>query len=91
MGPGDDPAGGYPACGDVWVAGQALPDGYEGCYDAERDTIEMAAAFVCADGSELSSYQDHWWVLGDGEIADAGEDGTVSNPDYGAADEKCSA
>lgn len=86
----DDPTGGYPACEDVWVVGETLPAVYEGCYDAERDTVEVASSFACADGSELTSYKDRWWVLGDGPIAEAAGGETASDKDYAAAYSKCS-
>jgi hypothetical protein len=86
----DDSPAGYPACEDVWVVGQPLPEGYAGCYEAERNTVEVAASFVCADGSELSSYKDRWWVLGDGVIAEAAGGETASDADYAAAYSKCS-
>lgn len=61
-----DDVGTMPACSDVWVAGETLPDGYEGCETV--DTIEAPAISECADGSRWTSYQDEFYAKYGGEI-----------------------
>lgn len=62
---GDDEAL-APKCSDVWVAGETLPEDYEGCMDG--DTLEAAASFNCEDGSSLFQYADDFWAFGGKEI-----------------------
>lgn len=76
----------WPSCSNVWVAGQTLPEGYEGCTDGEA--LVAHVYFECADGETLSSYEDRLWVLTPGEIADAGGD-TSSDDDYSKAYDAC--
>jgi hypothetical protein len=77
----------FPACADVWVVGQALPEDYEGCVDG--DALVANAAFECSDSDEqLASYEDRLWVLTPGTIADAG-DNTATDDDYGKAYQEC--
>lgn len=63
---GDNDEALAPKCSDVWVAGETLPEDYEGCMDG--DTLEAAASFNCGDGSSLFQYADDFWAFGGQEI-----------------------
>lgn len=89
----DDDAGditsGVPACSDVWVAGETLPEDYEGCTREDGD-LEAAVTLPCTDGTELAGYEDRFWALLGGEIKDAGApDATADDPEYQADSEAC--
>jgi hypothetical protein len=87
---GADVTSGTPTCSDVWVAGQTLPEDYDGC---ERDDGNLEAAVVqeCTDGSEFTGFDDRYWAVLGGEIKDAGApDATTDDPEYQADYEACS-
>ena len=52
--PSEEPMG--PACSDVWVAGQTLPQNYNGCQDAEKDKWVQAMIYHCSSGQRLVTY-----------------------------------
>lgn len=79
-----------PACADVWVAGQTLPDEYEGCTD-ESGMLFVATAMQCDDGSQLVSYeQENMWVVTPGEILQSPVPIAEDKDGYGAAFAECS-
>ncbi|GAA1924291.1 hypothetical protein GCM10009797_17460 [Nocardioides hwasunensis] len=55
-----EPAG--PACADVWVAGATLPEKYDGCQDAEKDTWVQAMVYQCSSGQRLVTYQRNFYA-----------------------------
>lgn len=74
----------YPACEDVWVDGETLPEDYEGCDNG--GTIEAAASIECDSGSGVFvTYQDQFHALLGGEITEAAS----SSEEYAAAYEEC--
>lgn len=74
-----------PACTDIWVAGQTLPEGYEGCTRPDGD-LEAAVSYECTDGGDLVGYDDRFYVVTPGKIAEiSGED----DPSYAAAYDAC--
>lgn len=74
---------GTPECSEVWVAGQTLPENYEGCTNG--DEIEAAFSYDCEDGTSLFA-NDDFWVRTPGEIvAMDGED----DPAYSKAFDDC--
>ena len=75
-----------PACSEVWVAGETLPEDSEGCMNG--DTLEAAASFTCEDGSSLFQYGDDFWAFGGQEIHEE-EGGAASAEAYKAAYDTC--
>lgn len=63
-----DAAATYPACDDVWQAGQTLPDGYEGCQ--EGDSVVAAVYYECKTGGQYTSYDDALFALEGGPIVE---------------------
>jgi len=58
-----------PSCSVVWVEGKTLPAHYDGCM-AEDGMI--APAFVdCAGGGQFTTYDDRFYALIGGKIAEA--------------------
>ena len=51
----EEPRG--PACAEVWVAGQVLPEKYTGCQDAEKDTWVEAMVYRCSSGQRLVTFR----------------------------------
>ena len=78
-----------PACSDVWVAGQTLPDDYEGCTD-ETGMLYVATAGQCKDGSMLVSYeQRNMWVVTPGTIQQSPVPIAEDKDGYAAAFAEC--
>lgn len=61
---------GLPDCADVWVAGETLPEDYDGCM-SDPDTIEAAVVMTCDDGSEFTGFDDRLYAKLGGEIGSA--------------------
>lgn len=58
-----------PACSDVWIVGETLPDPYEGCMDG--DSLVAAVFFTCDDpANNYTSYEDALHAQAGGEITD---------------------
>lgn len=66
---GIDPGETTPACSDVWVDGETLPEDYEGCLE-NADLIAAAVFSDCADGSQLTSYDGRFYGLLGSEITE---------------------
>lgn len=45
-----------PACSEVWVAGEVLEQGYNGCYDEEKGRWVQAMVYRCSSGQRLVTY-----------------------------------
>lgn len=80
-----------PDCSEVWIAGEKLPEDYDGCMD-EDGTVAIATSVPCADGLlDMAFYDDRYWTRpADGTIVDAGEGGTAGNSAYGDDYAACS-
>lgn len=74
-----------PACSDIWVDGQTLPEDYDGC-ENDGGSIEAAATIECDSGiGTFATYQDEFFALLGGEITEAPSD----SDEYAAAYEEC--
>ncbi len=73
------------ACTDVWIAGQELPDEYEGCTRPDGD-LEAAVTYECTNGGELVGYDDRFYVVRPGKIAEIKGDDDQA---YAAAFDAC--
>lgn len=90
---GDDAAtpvalevGGPPACSDVWVAGQTLPETYAGCEDG--GSLYASAESDCKDGRVFTTFNDRFYaVLGAEITAVVGE--MSDDPAYSAFFDAC--
>jgi|KBSSwiStaDraftv2_1062776.scaffolds.fasta_scaffold1220316_2 hypothetical protein len=63
---GGEAVGGLPACADVWVAGQVLPQKYEGCMMG-ADVMAAAVTYKC-DGGSFTAYNDKFYARFGGAI-----------------------
>lgn len=90
---GDDFQGSIDAmgkCSDVWVDGETLPKGYEGCVREDGD-IEAGVSFECEDGSSIYTYEPSgsgFYTEANGTIVEAGED-YANDPGYAKLTEAC--
>lgn len=84
-GSGAETGSSVPACSDVWVNGQTLPEDYEGCMNGD-DSMEAAVILECDSGiGSFAAYQDEFFALLGGEITEAPSD----SDEYAAAYEEC--
>lgn len=81
----DPPVRTEPLCGEVWIAGDPLPDPYKGCYDA--DTFVKAEAQRCAFGSKLFTYDDRFYAAQFNTINET--PGLADSPAFQKALEQC--
>lgn len=58
-----------PQCDDVWVAGKALPGGYQGCYEGTERV--KASGRYCEFGKPLFTYDERFYAVRAGRIAEA--------------------
>lgn len=56
----------WPACADVWVVGQDLPDRYRGCLDG--DTPVKPKRYECSFGLPILVYGDQFYAVTGGPI-----------------------
>lgn len=82
-----DEGSGYPACDDVWVVGEPLPEGYEGCDDG--GTIIAAVSTDCQDGMQMISHDDTYWAVSGGPIKEKTVDEIAADEGYKAAYDEC--
>ncbi|MBC9733375.1 hypothetical protein [Nocardioides marmotae] len=75
-----------PDCAEVWVAGETLPNGYQGCVAEGR--LVKADGRYCEFGKPLITYDDRWWAVPGGRIGEA-EGPLVRDRDYRAVLRKC--
>ena len=62
--------GGIPACADVWIAGEKLPDDYGGCSN-DDGSIAGSSYEECTDGSRLQTHDSRFFTEADGTIVEA--------------------
>jgi hypothetical protein len=53
---GEEPEPTTPACSEVWVAGQVLAQGYDGCFDEDKGRWVQAMVYHCSSGQRLVTY-----------------------------------
>lgn len=67
----DTALGDLPDCASIWVEGETLPDGYDGCAVSEDEPIGEAM-YDCTTGEEMRvatlSEDSTAWVIGEGTI-----------------------
>lgn len=63
------------SCDDIWIAGETLPEDYDGC--DRGDTIEAPAVLDCTDGSKMTGFDDRFYAKLGGEIHEAS--GEIAN------------
>lgn len=79
--PTEDPEPRGPACADVWIAGEMLPQKYSGCQDAEKDTFVQAMVYMCSSGQRLVTYGRTFYAA-KGEAIMESETPLARNPEF---------
>ena len=80
------PEASVPACDEVWVEGETLPEDYEGC-DLDG-TVQAAVYYDCADGRKFAAYggvEPNLWAF----YGDAINAGGVDDESYAEAFASC--
>jgi hypothetical protein len=54
---GEVPEPTSPACSEIWVAGQAFPARYRGCFDEDSSRWVQAMVYRCSSGQQLVTYR----------------------------------
>lgn len=57
---------GLPACEDVWVDGETLPEDYAGCFDGTADVTAQQRS--CSIGQPLVTYDDMFYAMAGARI-----------------------
>lgn len=70
-----------PACSDVWVAGEELPQKYTGCMDAEKDKWMQAMIYMCSSGQRLVTFGRTFYAA-KGEVVTESETSLARNPEF---------
>ncbi len=72
-------------CADIWVDGEMLDGGYQGCtVDGQP---ELPSIVTCESGDQFTTYDDRFFAVLGGEIVEASTD----SAEYTAAVEECGA
>lgn len=58
-----------PDCAEVWVAGETLPRGYEGC-DQDGQQVKADGRY-CEFGKPLVTFDDRFWAVPGGRIGES--------------------
>ena len=87
---GEVPEPTSPACGDVWVAGQALPKRYSGCFDAEKERWVQAMVYRCSSGQQLVTYRRTFYAA-KGEKVNETDGPLARDPEFTKAMASCGA
>lgn len=78
-------SGGKPACSDVWIDGQELPQRYSGCTDDGE--MVKADRTNCSSGQVLVVYADRFYAVLGGPVNET--DGLAQDQDYRQAELSC--
>lgn len=76
---------GEPACSDVWIDGEELPQGYSGCTDDGE--MVKADKTNCSSGQVLVIYADRFYAVLGGPVNET--DGLAQDEDYRQAELSC--
>ena len=60
-----------PQCDTVWVAGESLPGGYQGCYEGTK--LVKASGRYCEFGKPLITYDERFYAVTHGRIIEANQ------------------
>ena len=80
------PASDLPACDEVWVDGQKLPGGYEGCFDGSTEVAPDRRE--CSFGKPLVTYADEYYAV-PGKVVNHVPEGLDSSDAYQSALAAC--
>ena len=58
-----------PQCDTLWVAGESLPGGYQGCYEGAK--LVKANGRYCEFGKPLITYDERFYAVSHGRIIEA--------------------
>lgn len=88
--PGEESEPTTPACSDVWVAGELLPQRYQGCFDSEKERWVQAMIYRCSSGQQLVTYGRTFYAA-KGEQVNETEVPLARDPDFSKAMASCGA
>jgi len=74
---GDTTAVPPPSCSEIWVAGQTLPEDYDGCVD-EDGVLAPVEPEECSDGSLAVTHADRYRAVLGGTIEESAGTGTAA-------------
>lgn len=79
-----------PDCASVWVAGQTLPEDYQGCQDATKGKWVQAMVYRCSSGQHLVTFGTTFYAAR-GEAVNESDVPLRRNPDFQKALASCGA
>ena len=77
-----------PACDDVWVAGETLPDDYDGCV-IQGNEIAVFSPGECPGGDQYATYDDTFYAVGGDTIEESPSGDIFSDPKFQKFTESC--
>lgn len=72
-------------CADVWIDGETLDAGYQGC--SVDGQPELPSVVTCESGDQFTTYDDRFFAVLGGQITEA----SAGSTEYEAAVEECNA
>jgi hypothetical protein len=71
-----------PLCDEVWVAGQTLPQDYDGCRDAEGVLVVSDIKRCTASDGKFTTFAARYYGMLGGPVKDDGQQSTGYNTAY---------
>ena len=97
---GDDPGEGsaqseasgavesLPGCDEVWVAGETLPEDYDGCV-IQGNEIAVFSPGECPSGDQYATYDDTFYAVVGATIEESASGDIFSDPKFQKFTESC--
>lgn len=79
-----------PDCASVWVAGQTLPEKYQGCQDADKGKWVQAMVYRCSSDQQLVTFGTTFYAA-KGEVVNESDVPLRRNKDFQKALASCGA
>ena len=77
-----------PACDEVWVAGETLPDDYDGCV-IQGDEIAVFSPAECPSGDQYATHEDRFYAVVGDTIEESPSGDVFSDPTFQKFTQSC--
>lgn len=77
-----------PPCDEVWVAGETLPEDYDGCL-IQGNEVAVFSPADCPSGAQYATYADQFYAVPGDTIEESSSGDIFSDPEFQKFTESC--